>query len=336
VDVPFWVWLATIAGFVAVIAFDFVLVSRDPHEPSFRECALWTFFYVSLALIFGFGVFLTSGGQFAGEFYAGWLTEYSLSVDNLFVFVIIMAAFRVPRPYQQEVLLIGIVLALVLRGAFIAVGANALSRFEWLFYIFGAFLVWTAVGLIRHNETAEFTENRVLRWVKRVLPTTDDYHGARLAVRKRGRWFFTPMLIVMVAIGTTDLLFALDSIPAIFGLTKETYLVFTANAFALMGLRQLYFLIGGLLDRLIYLSKGLAIILAFIGVKLVLEALHHDGVSWAPEVPIGVSLGFIIGTLAVTTLLSLLKARHDGARLRPPEEAATVSAEIADRRGQES
>jgi len=336
VDVPFWVWLATIAGFVAVIAFDFVLVSRDPHEPSFRECALWTFFYVSLALIFGFGVFLTSGGQFAGEFYAGWLTEYSLSVDNLFVFVIIMAAFRVPRPYQQEVLLIGIVLALVLRGAFIAVGANALSRFEWLFYIFGAFLVWTAVGLIRHNETAEFTENRVLRWVKRVLPTTDDYHGARLAVRKRGRWFFTPMLIVMVAIGTTDLLFALDSIPAIFGLTKETYLVFTANAFALMGLRQLYFLIGGLLDRLIYLSKGLAIILAFIGVKLVLEALHHDGVSWAPEVPIGVSLGFIIGTLAVTTLLSLLKAQHDGARLRPPEEAATFSAEIADRRGQES
>jgi len=275
--------------------------------------------------------FLTSGGQFAGEFYAGWLTEYSLSVDNLFVFVIIMAAFRVPRPYQQEVLLIGIVLALVLRGAFIAVGANALSHFDWLFYIFGAFLVWTAVGLIRHDETAEFTENRVLRWVKRVLPTTDDYHGARLAVRKRGRWFFTPMLIVMVAIGTTDLLFALDSIPAIFGLTKESYLVFTANAFALMGLRQLYFLIGGLLDRLIYLSRGLAIILPFIGVKLILEALHHEGVSWATEIPIGVSLGFILGTLAVTTMLSLLKVRRDGARLPLPEEAAKLAAEIADR-----
>jgi tellurite resistance protein TerC len=331
VDVPFWIWLATIAGFIAVVAFDFVLVSRDPHEPSLRECSLWTFFYVSLALIFGLGVFLTSGGQFAGEFYAGWLTEYSLSVDNLFVFVIIMAAFRVPRPYQQEVLLIGIVLALVLRGAFIAVGANALSHFDWLFYIFGAFLAWTAVGLIRHDETAEFTENRVLRWVKRVLPTTDDYHGARLAVRKRGRWFFTPMLIVMVAIGTTDLLFALDSIPAIFGLTKESYLVFTANAFALMGLRQLYFLIGGLLDRLIYLSRGLAIILAFIGVKLILEALHHEGVSWATEIPIGVSLGFILGTLAVTTMLSLLKVRRDGARLPPPEEAAKLAAEIADR-----
>ena len=330
-DVPFWIWVATIAGFVAIIAFDFVLVSRDPHEPSFRECALWTAFYVSLALIFGLGIYLTAGGQFAGEFYAGWLTEYSLSVDNLFVFVIIMGAFRVPRPYQQEVLLIGIVLALVLRGVFIAVGANALSRFDWLFYFFGAFLIWTAVGLIRHDETAEFTENRVLRWVKRVLPTTEDYHGARLAVRKQGRWLFTPMLIVMVAIGTTDLLFALDSIPAIFGLTKEAYLVFAANAFALMGLRQLYFLIGGLLDRLIYLSKGLAIILAFIGVKLILDALHHEGVSWAPEVPIGVSLGFIIGTLLVTTVLSLWKARRDGTRLPLPAETAGFATEVGER-----
>src|SRR5262245_5624023 len=332
VNVPFWVWVATIAGFVAVVAFDFVLVSRDPHEPSFRECTLWTAFYVSLALIFGLGIYLTSGGQFAGEFYAGWLTEYSLSVDNLFVFVIIMSAFRVPRPYQQEILLIGIVRAVVLRGAFIAIGANALARFDWLFYFFGALLVWTALGLIRHDETAEFTENRVLRWVKRVLPTTDEYHGARLAVRKQGQWFFTPMLIVMVAIGTTDLLFALDSIAAIFGLPQEAYLVFAANAFALMGLRQLYFLIGGLLDRLIYLSKGLAIILAFIGVKLILEALHHEGVSWAPDVPIGVSLGFIIGTLVVTTLLSLWQARRDGARLALPADAAGFTAAVAERR----
>ena len=335
-DVPFWVWVATVVGFVAVVAFDFMLVARNPHEPSLRECTLWTFFYVSLALIFGLGLLMTSGGQFAGEFYAGWLTEYSLSVDNLFVFMIIMAAFRVPRTYQQEVLLIGILLALVLRGAFIAIGASALSRFDWLFYIFGAFLVWTAVGLIRNDETAEFAENRVLRWVKRVLPTTDEYHGSRLTVRERGRRLFTPMLIVMVAIGTTDLLFALDSIPAIFGLTQESYLVFTANAFALMGLRQLYFLIGGLLDRLIYLSRGLAIILAFIGVKLVLEALHHDGLSWAPEIPIGVSLGFIIGTLAVTTVLSLLKAQREGARVPLPKEAAELATEVADRSRQEN
>jgi tellurite resistance protein TerC len=330
VDVPFWVWIATVAGFVAVVGFDFFLVSREPHEPSFRECTLWTFLYVSLALAFGLGVFVTAGGQFAGEFYAGWLTEYSLSVDNLFVFVIIMAAFRVPRKYQQEVLLVGIVLALVLRGIFIAIGANALARFDGLFYAFGAFLVWTAIGLLRHDESAEFTENRVLRWVKRALPTTDEYHGSRLTVRVNGRRLFTPMLIVMVAIGTTDLLFALDSIPAIFGLTQEAYLVFTANAFALMGLRQLYFLIGGLLDRLIYLSKGLAIILGFIGVKLVLEALHHDGVSWAVEVPIAVSLGFIIGTLAVTTLLSVLKSWRDGARIPVPEEAAMLTAEVND------
>lgn len=329
-DVPFWVWIATVAGFVAVVAFDFFLVSREPHEPSFRECTLWTVLYVSLALVFGLGVLVTAGGQFAGEFYAGWLTEYSLSVDNLFVFVIIMAAFRVPRKYQQEVLLVGIVLALVLRGFFIAIGTNALSRFDWLFYVFGAFLVWTAIGLLRRDESEEFTENRVLRWVKRALPTTDEYHGSRLTVRVHGRRLFTPMLIVMVAIGTTDLLFALDSIPAIFGLTQEAYLVFTANAFALMGLRQLYFLIGGLLDRLIYLSKGLAVILAFIGVKLVLEALHHEGVSWAVEVPIAGSLGFILGTLAVTTLLSVMKSRRDGARVPVPEEAAGLAAEVND------
>ncbi len=326
-DVPFLIWVATIAGFIALVAFDFVLVVRNPREPSFRECTAWTVFYVSLALLFGLGIYLTSGGQYAGEFYAGWLTEYSLSIDNLFVFVITMSAFRVPRMHQQEVLLIGIVLALVFRGIFIALGANALARLDALFYLFGAFLIWTAIGLLRHEATEEFTENRVLRWVKRVLPTTNEYHGARLTVARDGRRLFTPMLIVMVAIGTTDLLFALDSIPAIFGLTTEAYLVFTANAFALMGLRQLYFLIGGLLDRLVYLSKGLAVILAFIGVKLILEALHQDGVSWAPEIPIVVSLGVIILTLTVTTVLSLLKARREGARVPIAAGAAKLAVE---------
>ncbi|MBB6352135.1 TerC family protein [Nonomuraea muscovyensis] len=313
-NLPAWIWLATIGGFGLVLALDFYLVARNPREPSFRECVGWVSFYVALACAFGVGLLVVSGPGRGGEFFAGWITEYSLSVDNLFVFLLIMSRFRVPRAYRQKVLLIGIVLALVMRGAFIAAGAEAVTRFDWLFYVFGAFLVYTAWKLIGHEEEeAEFSENVALRAVRRLLPTTDAYHGARLTVRPAGgaRRMVTPMLIVMVAIGTTDLLFALDSIPAIFGLTKEPYLVFTANAFALMGLRQLFFLIGGLLDRLVYLSKGLSVVLAFIGVKLILEALHHDGVSWAPEIPILVSLGVIVGTLAVTTVLSLLKSARD-------------------------
>ncbi|MEV4173541.1 TerC family protein [Nonomuraea sp. NPDC049709] len=310
-NLPLWIWLATIGGFCVVLAFDFWLVARNPHEPSFKECVGWVSFYVSLAVAFGVGLLVFSGPAHGGEFFAGWITEYSLSVDNLFVFLLIMSRFQVPRQYRQKVLLIGIILALIMRGGFIAAGAEAVARFDWLFYVFGAFLVYTAWKLIGHeDEEAEFSENLALRTVRRVLPTTDTYHGARLTVH-HGRRMVTPMLIVMVAIGTTDLLFALDSIPAIFGLTKEPYLVFTANAFALMGLRQLFFLIGGLLDRLVYLSKGLSVVLAFIGVKLILEALHHDGVSWAPEIPIMVSLGVILGTLAVTTVLSLIKSARD-------------------------
>ncbi|MEO3788959.1 TerC family protein [Nonomuraea sp. B10E15] len=323
-NLPVWVWLATIGGFCIVLAFDFYLVARNPHEPSFRECVGWVSFYVGLAVAFGAGLLLLSGPAHGGEFFAGWITEYSLSVDNLFVFLLIMSRFQVPRQYRQKVLLIGIILALMMRGAFIAAGAEAVSRFDWLFYVFGAFLVYTAWKLIGHeDDDAEFSENLALRTVRRVLPTTDTYHGARLTVHL-GRRMVTPMLIVMVAIGTTDLLFALDSIPAIFGLTKEPYLVFTANAFALMGLRQLFFLIGGLLDRLVYLSKGLSVVLAFIGVKLILEALHHDGVSWAPEIPIMVSLGVILGTLAVTTVLSLMKSSRDA-------RAKEVEPEPADR-----
>jgi tellurite resistance protein TerC len=233
-------------------------------------------------------------------------------VDNLFIFVLIMSRFAVPREYRQKVLLIGIVLALILRGIFIALGAEAISRFDWMFYLFGAFLIYTAWKLIQHSdEDEEFKENRALKFVRRVLPSTDQYNGASLTVRIDGKRLVTPMLIVMVAIGSTDLLFALDSIPAIFGLTQEPYLVFTANAFALMGLRQLFFLIGGLLDRLVYLSKGLAFILAFIGLKLIFEAAHHHGVAWAPEIPIVVSLAVIVGTLAVTTVASLIKSRRD-------------------------
>lgn len=292
-ELPVWVWIATMGGIALVIAFDFYLVVRKPREPSFRESVYWVTFYVSLAALFGLGVTVFAGPQHGGEFFAGWITEYSLSVDNLFVFVLIMARFAVPRELRQKVLIVGIVLALLLRAIFIALGAEAISRFDWLFYVFGAFLIYTAWKLVRHGETeeAEFSENAALRAVKRVFPAA------------------SPMLIVMIAVGTTDLLFAVDSIPAIFGLTKEPYLVLTANAFALMGLRQLFFLVGGLLDRLVHLSKGLAVVLAFIGLKLIFEAMHHHGVPWAPEIPIEVSLGVIMATLAITTVWSLHTSR---------------------------
>ena len=312
-NVPLWLWLVTVVGLTAIICVDFYLISRNPRNPTLKECTLWIACYVTLAILFGLGVLFFSGSQYGGEFFAGWITEYSLSVDNLFVFVVIMASFAVPREYRQKVLSIGIVIALLMRGAFILVGYQAITRFDWLFYVFGAFLVYTAWKLVvqRDDDEEEFKENAMLRVAKRFLPATEKYAGAAITTRVDGRRMVTPMLIVMVAIGTTDLLFALDSIPAIFGLTKEPYLVFTANAFALMGLRQLFFLIGGLLDRLVYLSIGLAAVLGFIGVKLVLEALHHDGVAWAPEIPILVSLAVIIGTLAFTTVASLIKVRHD-------------------------
>jgi tellurite resistance protein TerC len=243
-------------------------------------------------------------------------------VDNLFVFVIIMARFRVPREYQQKVLLIGIVLALLMRGVFIAAGAAAIQRFMWLFYLFGAFLIYTAIKLALHRDDDEddFKENRLIRWTRKVVPISRDFDGGSMQTKVDGKRMFTPMLIVMVAIGTTDLLFALDSIPAIFGLTKEPFLVFTANVFALMGLRQLYFLIGDLLDRLVYLSVGLSVVLGFIGVKLILEALHENNLPFinggehiaaAPVVPIWLSLGVIVGTLVVTTVASLLKSRGE-------------------------
>jgi len=285
---------------------------------------------------FGLLILALHGGRYAGEFYAGWLTEYSLSVDNLFVFAIIMSRFAVPAAYQQRVLTVGILLALVMRAVFIALGAAAIARFSWVFYLFGAFLIYTAWKLARHKdeEYAELRDNVVLRAVKRVLPTTTEYDGARLVTRVHGRALVTPMLVVMIAIGTTDLLFALDSIPAIFGLTKEPFLVFTANAFALMGLRQLYFLIGGLLDRLVYLSYGLAVVLGFIGVKLTLEALHTNTLPFlagghpihvGPDIPITVSLWFVVGTLIVTTVASLIQDRRTRHSVEPAEPVDSLA-----------
>lgn len=322
-NVPGWLWWATIVGLSAVILVDLLVVARRPHEPSMREVSRHLGFYLGLAVLFGIAVFYFAGPRYGGEFFAGWLTEYSLSVDNLFIFLIIMAKFSVPKPLQQTALMVGIVVALVLRGVFIAVGAVAIEQFSWVFYLFGAFLIWTAAKLANEGPEDEddFEENRLILWLERRLPATKHYHGSAVVVRRDGRLLATPMLVVMLTFGTTDLLFALDSIPAIFGLTREPYLVFAANAFALMGLRQLYFLIGGLLQRLIYLSKGLAFLLGFIGVKLVLHALHENElpfinggrpVQWAPEIPIWLSLVVIVATLAITTVASLLAASGQG------------------------
>ena len=322
-SVPAWVWGLTVVGVVGLMVFDFYAHVRTPHEPTFRESAFWSAFYIALALVFGVGLLLVWGPAHGGEYFAGYVTEKSLSVDNLFVFLIIMTRFAVPRIYQQKVLLVGVAIALLLRGLFIWAGAAAIEQFSWVFYLFGAFLIYTAVKLAREDHDseapAEFHENRLLRMVRRVMPSTPEYHGDRLTVVHGGRRLVTPMLIVMVAIGSTDVLFALDSIPAIYGLTKEPYIVFTTNAFALLGLRQLYFLLGGLLKRLVYLSEGLSVILAFIGVKLVLEALHTnelpfinggEHVTWAPEIPIWLSLTVILGTLGGATVASLVATRR--------------------------
>ncbi|PKQ32890.1 MAG: tellurium resistance protein TerC [Actinobacteria bacterium HGW-Actinobacteria-2] len=311
-------WVITIVAMVVVLGIDLVYIGRRPHEPSMKEAGLAIGVFSALAVVFGVGVWVTSGPRYAGEFFAGWLTEYSLSVDNLFIFVLIMANLRVPRQLQQYALMVGIILALVLRGVFIGVGAAAIEAFVWVFFLFGAFLIYTAIKLYleyrKPDDSDDMTENAVMRWVRRTFRATDEFHGTKLVVRLDGKRLITPMLFVIVALGTTDLLFALDSIPAIYGLTQEPYLVFSANVFALMGLRQLYFLIGGLLDRLIYLSVGLSVILAFIGVKLLLHAMHEYGwdtsLGFDAEIPIWASLLVIIGTLAVTTIASLAADRR--------------------------
>lgn len=319
-DLAPWVWWVTIGVAVAVLAFDIVVIARRPHRPSTKELVSALAVYVGAAVLFGLGLWFTAGGQLAGEFFAGWLTEYSLSVDNLFIFILIMASFRVPEKYQQFALMVGIVIAIVLRGIFIAVGAAAINNFSWVFYIFGAFLVYTAWKLASGGETDddEYEQNRFMRLVSKRFPASEDYDGTKLFTRQNGSRLATPLFFVIVALGTTDLLFALDSIPAIYGLTDEPYLVLVANLFALMGLRQLYFLIGGLLKKLIYLSYGLAVLLAFIGLKLILHALHENELGFinggekvpVPEIPISVSLGAIVVILGVTTVLSLWRTRR--------------------------
>jgi tellurite resistance protein TerC len=314
------IWIITIAITIAFFIFEFFAHVRTPHEPTVGESARWSAFYIGLALLFGVGIGLVSGWDFGGEYFAGYLTEKALSIDNLFVFLIVMTGFAVPKRFQQKVLMIGIIIALIMRGAFIAVGAALIENYSWVFYIFGALLLVLAYRQAFSSHESDPSNGKLVKFARRILPITDEYHGDRLSVKIGGKRFFTPMMLTIVAIGFIDLIFAVDSIPAIYGLTNEAYIVFTANAFALMGLRQLYFLIGGLLERLVYLAQGLAVILGFIGVKLVMHALHVNelpfinggkSVEWAPEIPIWFSLLFIGLTIAVATVLSLRKTRGD-------------------------
>ncbi len=306
-------WGITIAATIAVLLFDVVVIARKPHEPSLRECAIALSVYVGAALAFGVFVWGYHGRQFGIEFYTGWLVEYSLSVDNLFVFIVLMAALNVPRKYQQEALMVGIILALIFRAIFIAVGYQLVENFSWVFFVFGAFLIYTAVSLVRSyraHEEEHPEENRLVNFAQRKLNVGEEYRGLTLWWKENGVRVVSPMVIVILALGATDIMFALDSIPAIFGITQEPYLVFTANVFALMGLRQLYFLLGGLLQRLVYLSLGLAFILAWIGVKLIIHALHESHVIGF-EIPTLASLAVIIVTLAITAVLSLRKTSRD-------------------------
>ncbi|MEE1737382.1 TerC family protein [Streptomyces sp. BE147] len=323
-DVSWTLWVLTILGLCALIAVDF-FIGRKPHDVSTKEAGIWTVIWIALAALFGFGLLLFGESQASGEFFAGFITEKSLSVDNLFVFVLIMAKFSVPSHLQQRVLLVGVLIALVLRTVFIAAGAAVIANFSWIFYIFGAFLIYTAWKLIQEaradEDEEDFEENRLLKSIEHRFGVADRYHGTKLFIRSNGKRVLTPLMVVMLAIGTTDVLFAVDSIPAIFGLTQDPYIVFTANAFALMGLRQLYFLIGGLMKKLVHLSYGLSVILGFIGVKLLLHALHESGVH-VPEVTIPFSLGFICAVLVVTTITSLIANKKQAAAEAEAEAAA--------------
>lgn len=321
------IWVITIAVTIVFFVYEFFVHVRKPHEPSIGESARWSVFYISLALLFGVGVGTLSGWTYGGEYFAGYLTEKALSIDNLFVFLLVMGAFAVPKIYQQKVLMVGIIIALVLRGIFIAVGATLIENLSWIFYVFGALLLLLAYRQAFSNHESDPANNRFMRFIRRHLAVTDEYHEDKLTVKKDGKRFVTPMMLTIIAIGFVDLIFAVDSIPAIYGLTDQAYIVFTANVFALMGLRQLFFLIGGLLERLVYLSQGLAVILAFIGVKLVFHALHVNELAfinggqpilWIPEIPISFSLIFIAATITVATVASLLKTRGNQKRPAAP------------------
>lgn len=326
-------WLALVAIILIMITIDIVGHVRTPHEPTMKEAAWWSVAYIAMAVVFGGIVWAFWGPVFGQEYFAGYITEKALSVDNLFVFVIMISAFRVPRKYQQEVLLAGIVIALVLRLVFILAGAALIENFSWVFYFFGAWLLWTAFSQAREgveepsDHELEYEPSRFVRFISRVVPITEGFVGGKLIHRHAGRTMITPMMLCIIAIGTADVMFAVDSIPAIYSLTREPYLVFAANAFSLLGLRQLYFLIDGLLDRLVYLHYGLAAILGFIGLKLINHALHENevpfingGEHWdaIPEPSIGASLGFIVVTIVITVVASILKSRTDARK----EEAA--------------
>lgn len=310
-------WVVTLGATIAVLLVDVVVMARRSGEPTMRRCAIALSAYLGLAVLFGIWTWYSHGQQFAVQFFAGWLTEYSLSIDNLFIFVVIMTSFNVPKVYQRQVLFVGIVIALILRGIFIALGAAAIQRFSWVFYLFGAFLVYTAIRLARGSEHDASVENAAVRFARNHLKATDSWHGLKLFIKEGSQRSMTPMLLVIIALGVADLIFALDSIPAIFGLTREAYLVFAANVFALMGLRQLYFLLANLLQRLVYLSKGLGVVLSFIGIKLMLQALRENNLPFinggehvnVPEVPTLLTLAFIVVALAVTAVVSLYATR---------------------------
>lgn len=323
-NVSGWVWLISIGIIGVVIIGDLIVQVRRPHEPTFKESAIQYSVYFALALLFTVLVTEIWGSRFGGEYLAGYVTELSLSVDNLFVFLIIFAKFKLPRHLQSQALLVGIVLALILRGIFIALGAAAIENFSWVFYIFGAFLLYTAVLLVRDTFKEEDDEKvpggKIVALIKSRFRTVDEYHGTKLTILQKGKRYITPLLMVMIAIGFTDLLFALDSIPAVYGLTNEPYIVFMANAFALLGLRQLFFLLSGLMERLKYLGVGLSVVLFWIGVKLVIHALHKnelpfinggEPVKAIPEISTELSLGVIISTLIITTIISLIATAGD-------------------------
>ncbi|MEZ2389985.1 TerC family protein [bacterium RCC_150] len=325
-QLPVWFEIGSFVVLGIILLVDLLLVVKRPHEPSMKEAGLWVSFYVALALVFAGAMFAFAGPEHGSQFIAGWVTEYSLSIDNLFVFIIIMARFSVPRKYQQEVLMVGIIIALVLRGIFIAVGAVVIEQFSWIFYVFGAFLLWTAWKQATDNgeDEEEGSENPLVRRIRKIVPMSEKFDGGKLRTTVNGKRLFTPMLIVFVTIGMTDLLFAVDSIPAIFGLTQSAFIVFTANIFALMGLRQLYFLLGGLMNRLVYLKHALSVILAFIGIKLVLHAMHVNElpfingghhIEWAPEIPTYVSLAVIIGTIILAVVASLVSPAASKSKL---------------------
>lgn len=329
-DLPAWAWALTMVVLASVVVFDLTMAVRNPHKLSTKESATWAGVYIGAALLFGLIMFVTQGATYGGEFYAGYLTELALSVDNLFVFLLIIQGFRVPAELQSRVLLVGIVLSIILRGGFIAVGSVLIERFSWVFLIFGAILIWTAIGQLRENnqeaheaegEQEEFSKGRFMTFVESKLRVSSGYHGSKLFTRIDGVKFVTPLLLAMLAIGSTDILFALDSIPAIFGLTQEPYLVFTATIFALMGLRQLYFLLAAMLKSLKFLHLGLAAILGWIGIKLVMNGLaenqlpfinggHH--IEWMPHIPTTISLGVIAGVLATVVIANGVLLRRHG------------------------